>query len=96
MTNWEYELMNTIRGAAGKKDAAPLNVYDGEIVQDNPLVISMLGGELTAQGDMLKTTTVFTEQIQRITNNGGNIKGLRVAVIGSQEFFAISLIGGDG
>ena len=88
--SWEYDLAKVIKSANRREN--PLGLYLGTIVEEDPLVIRILDGEILIRGEELVQTAVFRSQMTELRLAGLSPVGRQAAVLGRQWFLAISLV----
>ena len=86
---WNYDLAEMLKEAK-ENGADGLLLEIGTIINDNPLTVSLFDGEVKPWGKLLAQTKVFGDQMAEHRINGEEVIGLKVAVIGRENWLIIS------
>lgn len=89
--SWNYDIAKMMKNTKEQQNPH-INMYTGKIVKKNPLTVSILDGEILIFGNKLLLCKTLKNQISEIENNNSSIIGKKVAVIGNQYFFCISML----
>lgn len=93
--SWENDMAGLFQQAKLYKADERLTAVKAVVIRDSPLVLASHGGNVTygdEGGAELVITQTVREQIQKYRENQISIVGKQIFCIGSQEFFAVSLI----
>ena len=86
---WNYDLAEMLKEAK-ENGADGLLLEIRTIINDNPLTVSLFDGQVKPWGKLLAQTKVFRDQLAEHRINGEEVIGLKVAVIGRENWLIIS------